>query len=476
MNWIHHRLFAVLGAAATGAAAAPVLARRGARVRVYDCRPASELPEAILGLQDLADLRLGDPEYPGIEECDAIVPSPGVPAEAPVLRAAVARGIPVLSEIEVAYRLARAPIVGITGTNGKTTTVFLAAAILERAGKQVQVAGNALAGGYQVPLIQAADQMPPEGFIVAEISSFQLEWVEQFRPKIAVITNVTPDHLNRHGTMEAYVEAKARILDAQGPGDWRVLNLENDVTRSLRARGSGRLLQFGRAPHDGEGTWTETRAGRRWIRGRLDGVEQDLAPVDMLRVPGEHSVENALAACAVALAAGCSPAAMQEALSLFTGVADRLEHVARIRGVDYVNNTMCTNVAAAVRSIEAYDRPLVLIAGGKDKGSDFDPLGETIAHRVKALVAIGDDGPRVAESARRHGFERIRMATSMRAAVSAASAEAGAGDVVLLAPGCASFDWYSSFEARGRDFKNEVQRLVDAERTPGAGGDELSEQ
>jgi UDP-N-acetylmuramoylalanine--D-glutamate ligase len=461
MSEFEGKLIGVIGAAATGLAAAPVLARLGARVRVYDARPVSELGEAVSSLAEHAELLLGDESCPGIEECDVVVPSPGVPADAPVLQEAVGRGQPVLSEIEVAYRISRAPIVAVTGTNGKTTTVLMAAAILTEAGLEVQVAGNTLAGGFQVPLIRAAETMPADGWIVSEISSFQLEWVRLFRPRVAVITNITADHLNRHRTVNAYVAAKARLLEAQTLEDWTVLNLENAATLDLMPRARGRLLRFGREPHGWEGTWAERAGGRRWLRGRLDDAVRNLAPADLLRVPGEHTVENALAACAVGVAAGCSAEAMERALAEFPGVPDRLEHVRRIAGADYVNNTMCTNVDAAVRSIQAYDRPVVLIAGGKDKGLDFDPLGRVIAERVKALVAIGADGPAIAESARRHGFDRIRQAGSMREAVRAAAAEAAPGDVVLLAPACASFDWYRSFEARGEDFKAEVRALAE---------------
>jgi len=465
MSEFQGKLIGVIGAAATGRAAAPALAGLGARVRVYDERTAEALGETICQIAPYAELFLGDAHYSGIEECDLIVPSPGVWADAPVLRAAVERGTPVLSEIEIAYRISQAPIIAITGTNGKTTTVMMVADILRADGRQVQVAGNTLAGGFQVPLIQAAATLPGNAWIVAEISSFQLEWVQRFRPRVAIITNITADHLNRHGTVAAYTEAKARLLDAQTEADWRVLNRENEATRELMARGSGHLLQFGRERHSEEGAWAEQVAGRRWLRARLSGRELDLLPVDQLKVPGEHTLENALAAAVAGLAVGCQPEAIAAGLAEFKGVADRLEYVCQIDGVDYVNNTMCTNVDAAVRSIEAYDRGVVLIAGGKGKGLDFEPLGRAIAERVKALVAIGDDGPEIAESARRHGFERISRATSMAEAVQQAAAVAEAGDVVLLAPACASFDWYSSFEARGQDFKQAVNRLASEEKT-----------
>lgn len=464
-----NKLIAVLGAAATGVAAAPVLARRGARVRVYDAKSAADLGAAVEKLQPHAELRLGDAHYSGIEECDLVVTSPGVPADAPVLQEAVRRGTPVLSEIEVAYRISRAPIVAVTGTNGKTSTVFMSAAVLEAAGLQVQIAGNTLAGGFQVPLIQAADTLPESAWIVAEISSFQLEWVQRFRPRVAVITNITADHLNRHGTVEAYIAAKANLLKAQTSEDWTVLNLDNEATRGLVAQAQGRLLRFGRAPHAWEGTWAEGEGAERVLRGRLDDRVLELLPASLLRVPGDHTIENALAAAAVGMAAGVSPEAIRDGLSRFSGVADRLEYVCTLNGVDWINNTMCTNVDAAVKSVQAYDRPVVLIAGGKDKGLDFDPLGRVIAERVKHLVAIGAAGPAIAGAARRHGFERIDEVGSMREAVRKAAAVAAAGDVVMLAPACASFDWYTSFEARGRDFKAEVKLLQEANERVGNG-------
>jgi UDP-N-acetylmuramoylalanine--D-glutamate ligase len=455
-----NQLIGVIGAGATGLAAAPLLARLGARVRVFDAKPADLLGEAPARLEQCAELRLGDPHYSTIEECDLVVTSPGVPRHAPVLQEALRRGQPVLSEIEVAYRVARAPIVAVTGTNGKTTTVMMIAAILRAAGRDVRVAGNTLAGGVQTPLIEAAEAMPPNGWIVAEISSFQLEWVDRFRPRVAVVTNITADHLDRYRDAADYASAKARLLDAQEPGDAVVLNIDNAATRALADRARGRLLRFSRQPHEWEGCWVAGAGAGRCIRGRLDGVTRDLVQTAALRVPGEHNVENALAACAAAMPLAVEPDAMSLALSHFEGVADRLEYVTTVRGVDYINNTMCTNVDAAVRSIEACDRPVVLIAGGRDKGLDFDPLGCAIARHVKALVTIGADGCRIAEAARAHGFDRITAAATMGEAVRTAARLAGAGDIVLLSPACASFDWYPGFEARGADFKAEVRKLA----------------
>ncbi|MBM3457773.1 MAG: UDP-N-acetylmuramoyl-L-alanine--D-glutamate ligase [Armatimonadetes bacterium] len=450
----------ILGAAATGLAAAPVLARRGARVRVFDARPAEQLGEAPGRLAPYAALYLGreDPEL--LEGCDLLIPSPGVPASSGFLQAALRRGIPVLSEIEAAYRIMTARLIAVTGTNGKTTTVFMTAAALQAAGYQTRVAGNTLARGYQTPLIQTADEASPDEWIVAEVSSFQLEWVEQFRPNIAVITNITSDHLNRHGTVAAYAAAKARLFAAQTAADWSVLNRDDPVSAGLRDRTRGRLLQIGRARHEAEGGWIQPGSeGKPELWLRLRGQESVAWSGARLQVPGQHNLENALAACCCAAAAGADLARAATGLARFPGVPDRLESLGTWNGIEFVNNTMCTNVDAAIRSLEAYERPVILIAGGRNKGLDFAPLGAVIAQRVKLLVSIGDDGPEIEQAARRYGFQAIRRAESMAAAVREAASGAAAGDVVLLAPACASFDWFRSFEERGAVFRAEVERL-----------------
>ncbi len=455
------RTVAILGAAATGRAAAPVLIRRGARVIVYDARDEEQLGVAARELRAAgAELRAGDPKCRGIESADLVIPSPGVAAESEVLRAARARGTPVLAEIEVAGALARAPIIAVTGTNGKTTTVMMAAAALRAAGQEVLVGGNALAGGYQVPLIAAADRAPKGSWIVAEVSSFQLEWTVRFRPRVAVITNISADHINRHGTIDAYAAAKARLLDAQEGGDWTVLNCDNPLAAALGPRARGGLAWFTRRERPALGGWVELRQGEPWLVIDLAGTPEPVCPRGAVRIPGEHSVENALAAAIAARAAGAPAQPIGRALAGFRGVPDRLEYVRTVRGVEFVNNTMCTNVDAAVRSLEAYAQPVVAIAGGKDKGSDFAPLGAVIARRGRHLVTIGADGDRIGAAAREAGFRAVTAAGSMEDAVRQAAAAARPGDVVMLAPACASFDWYGSFEERGADFKAAVARLA----------------
>jgi len=457
------RTIAIIGAAATGCAAAPVLARRGARCLVYDEKPEHELAAAIAALRPLpgVELRLGDPTCAGIEAADLILPSPGVDPAGELLAAARRRGQPILSEIEIAYRIARAPIVAVTGTNGKTTTVLMIAAALQAAGFAATVCGNTRAGGQQRPLIAAADVASPEEWLVAEVSSFQLELTERFAPRVAVITNITSDHLDRHRTLAAYIAAKARILAAQRPADWAVLNADNPATRDLDGQVRGRRLWFTRGEPPERGGWVESRDGERWLCVRVAEASEPLLPARALRIPGEQTIENALAAACAARAVGAPAEAIARALAAFRGVPDRLEYVMTLRGVDYVNNSMCTNVDAAVRSVRAYDRPLVVIAGGREKGSnDFAPLGRALAERARALVTIGVHGERIAAAARAAGLAEIHAAESMETAVRCAARLARPGDVVLLAPACASFDWFRNFEDRGEAFRAAVRALA----------------
>jgi UDP-N-acetylmuramoylalanine--D-glutamate ligase len=447
----------LIGLAATGLAAARVLRSRGEEVVAHDRKRAAELAEILPELAALGvECRIGPDAYRGVEEADLVIPSPGVPADAEPLARAAARKIPIRAEIEVAGELARAPILAVTGTNGKTTTVLMLAEMLAAAGRKVWVAGNLLAGGRQMPLIAAAEKALPADWIVAEVSSFQLEWSRTFCPRVGVITNITADHMDRHGTVASYIAAKARLLDAQTEEDAAVLNWDNPATRGLSERGRARKLWFSRREPVEAGTWLDEQ-GRLLVAGPASVA---FGSRSLLHVPGEHMVENALAAAAAALDVGVPPEAITKALRDYRGAPDRMEHVATIDGREFVNNTMCTNVDAAIRSLEAYDRPVVLIAGGKDKGSDFEPLGRTIARCAKWLVTIGADGPRIADSARRAGFDRISEAASMEEAVAIAARAADPGDVVLLAPACASFDWYRGFEERGRAFKSAVDNLA----------------
>ena len=462
---------AVLGAGVAGLAVAEALAKRGCRVTVYDRLPLEKLRPAAVRLEAVGARLIAADDHTGLDAADLIVPSPGAAVGNPLVDQAQARGQAILAEIEVAQRLMRSPLIGVTGTNGKTTTVLWAAAMLEAGGVAATVAGNTLAGGYQLPLAAAAEEAAPETWIVAEISSFQLALAREFRPRIAAITNVTSDHLDRHGTVQAYAAAKRRLISAQGPGDYVILNAGDPTSSAWASEAAAAVLLVSSVALPERGAGVDQ--GRLCLR--LEGETVDLGAADELPIPGRHTIENALMAALTARLAGAEVEGIRTAMRDFSGVADRLEDLGEVAGVLFVNNSMCTNVAAAVRSIEAYDRPVVVIAGGEDKGSDFDPLGRTLKDRARAVVTLGRDGYRIAASAVRAGMSEaaIREARSMQEAVEQAQRLSQPGDVVLLAPACASFDMFESFQHRGQVFRECVEALRNQEKAPAVGAKKL---
>ena len=444
---------AVIGMARTGMAVAEVMADLGARVVLYDKKPAGELTEALTEAR-----RLGAEARPGtdivdFDSIDMLVTSPGVPRGAAVFAEAERRGVEVVSEIELAYRVSRAPIVAVTGTNGKTTTTILIGSILAEDGRETYIAGNVAAGEIKLPLITAAHKASANGMIAAEISTFQIEWISAFRPKVALLLNVTGDHLDRHASWEEYAALKARIFENQTADDFAVINAENSFTASLAPRLKARVLRFARLSPVDEGAF---------VRGdelvvRLDGRETVACRKSDILLRGEHNVENVLAAACAAIALGVKPESLVAAVRKLKPVEHRLEPVAVIDGVEYINNSMCTNVDAAVRSVEAIEKPQIVIAGGKDKGLDYAPLGEAFKRKAKHVVLIGASADILREAAENAGFRALSDAGSMKEAVEIARSLAEPGDAVVLTPGCASFDMFSSFEERGQVFKDCVE-------------------
>ena len=437
MTEFKDKTVAVIGLARSGLACCEVLTQLGAHVIPYDGKPADQIAEAVAEVTALGlTARTGGAalDY-GI--LDYVVTSPGVRAGAAVLQEAVAAGVPVLGEIEAAYRIARAPILAITGTNGKTTTTVLLGEMLRAAGIETYIAGNIAAGDIAMPLIKAAFLAPPEAAIVAEISSFQLEWVSTFRPKVAALLNITPDHLDRQ-TWEEYVAAKWRIFAYQTKDEVAVLPLP--LMREPQAKD---------------------------LRGSvvLSGMPGQVAALRMgtRRLPGQHNIENICAAAAMATAFGVGIEPIRQVATTFTGVVHRLEYVGTRDGVKYVNNSMCTNAAAFEKSLEALPEPKVVIAGGVYKGDDVAKLGEAVAkNAVRALVLIGRSAPEIEASARAAGFGNVTHADTLQEAVTQAKALAQAGDTVLLAPACVSFDMFRDFEDRGEQFKAAVRDLPPA--------------
>jgi UDP-N-acetylmuramoylalanine--D-glutamate ligase len=451
MDWQNKRV-AVLGLGKSGLAIAKVLAAKGARVIASDSRTREELQEVAAALPEGVDLEAGSHANACLE-ADLIVVSPGVPGSLPVLQAAEADGVEVIGEIELAYRLAEAgpaaPIVAITGTNGKTTTTTLVGEIFKAAGLNAPVGGNI---GH--PLVLLAEE--PVDWLIAEVSSFQLETVHQFRPHIAAWLNFTDDHLNRHGTREAYFAAKKRIFAQQTPEDWAVLNADDPALSALIDGLTARVLPFSLSGTIAQGIVISDG----WIVWRQDGDEVPVAPIADIQLRGEHNLENCLAATAMALAAGIAPGTIAHALREFRAVEHRIEPVAVIDGAQWYNDSKGTNYDSTIKAIESFNEPLVLIAGGRDKGGAITPMIDAIARRVSHTVLIGEAAPYFERVLRAAGYEAITMAADLPAALQAARAQAVAGGVVLFSPACASFDMFRNYEERGRLFKEQVRDLA----------------
>jgi UDP-N-acetylmuramoylalanine--D-glutamate ligase len=359
--------------------------------------------------------------------------------------------VPIVGEIELAYRTMTAEFVAITGTNGKTTTTALTGALLAESGRPVLVGGN-----IGRPLSVEALVFPGEGWVVAEVSSFQLETSDAFRPHVAAVLNVTPDHLDRHGSLAAYADAKARILRAQGSGDWAVLNADDPGAAGLAPRVTARLLWFSRRQPVRAGAWV--RDG--WVTLRLDSGTQAVCPVSDIFLRGSHNLENVLAAAACAGALGVPAERLRAAIRAFRAVPHRLEWIRDRGGVAFFNDSKGTNVDATLKALAAFAEPIVLIAGGRDKGQRFEDLAAASRGRVKAAIVIGEGRATLGPALR--AVTHVEEAESMGDAVRRAAALAVAGDVVLLSPACASFDLFRDYEHRGAVFAEEVRALPEA--------------
>ncbi len=439
----------VVGLGKSGVASALFLKSRGARVTVSDSKPEAELRNEILLLLDhgitVETGGNGDRTFRGQ---DLIVVSPGVPFDAPQLEQARALGEPVIGEVELAAQFLPGPIVAITGANGKTTTTTLAGEIIE-AGKFPTLVG----GNIGTPAISFADQARPDTWAVLEVSSFQLETIVSFRPRVAVILNITPDHLDRHKTFANYVNAKARIFENQRPDDFAVLNADDPTTAGLAGRTRAPLFWFSRKKEVEKGSFV--RSGHILFR---DGKsEREIMPVSEIPLKGAHNLENVLAGVSIGALAGCQPEQIREAVRNFKAVEHRLEFVAKVAGVDYYNDSKATNVDATIKALESFPANIHLILGGKDKGSDYSLLNELLRERVKRVYTIGAAAAKIESQIA--GTETVPSQT-LENAIRSASESATSGDIVLLAPACASFDQFENYEHRGRVFKEIVHSLA----------------
>jgi UDP-N-acetylmuramoylalanine--D-glutamate ligase len=434
----------VVGLARSGVAAARTLNALGAVVTVTDKKPADQLTAQIAALGSGA-IRVEAGGHPdGIFiETDLIVLSPGVP-KIPQVVAARQRGVKVISELELAWLLSGSPFIGITGTNGKSTVTTLTGLMLQKAGKRVLVAGNiGNALTEDISLLRGRD------WIVAELSSFQLEDIETFRPSVAAILNVTQDHLDRYRDIAEYAAAKARIFENQTKKDVLVLNFDDPIVKAFAKRTPATVVPFSRM--------LRFNPGMCVLNGYIEYDGKRLCRTAEIKIRGVHNLENAMAAAAMALAAGADRESVADVLREFPGLEHRLEFVREKSGVAYINDSKGTNVGAVVKSVEGFAQPVILIAGGLDKGSDFSPLYDLFKQKVKLLVLIGKAADKMAK-ALGTATETVFAAT-LQEAVRLASAKAASGDVVLLSPACASFDMFRDFEDRGRQFKDAVKAL-----------------
>ncbi len=442
----------VVGMGRSGLAAIALLRRHDAIVSATDVKPLTELPDVARQFEAWnVPFSVQTPEV--FRNHDLIVLSPGVPTDLPELQAVRAQGTPVIGEVELAGCFLQGRSIGITGSNGKTTTTALTGHILRESGIAVQVGGNI--GNPPTNMVAASR---PEQWNVLELSSFQLETIERFRVDVAAVLNITPDHLDRHHSMDAYIAAKRRIFETQQPGDAAVLNAGDSLCRSLAASAASAPVWFSSTERPSSGLWIE--GGAVVCNGGR------LIPLAEIPLRGRHNVENVMAASAVAHVAGASLESIAAAIRTFPGVEHRLEYVSAIGGVDYYNDSKATNVDAALKALDAFPGGLWVILGGKDKGSDYTVLREALAEKARAVLLIGAASGKIAGHL--GGAVELLDCGTLANAVGEASRRARPGDTVLLAPACASFDQFHSYEHRGAEFKRLVAELhARANRTEG---------
>lgn len=442
----------VIGMAKSGVSSAALLCRLGADVTVYDVKKREDIPQELLQELDgcVYHDMLGKEPTDIIPEMDILVLSPGVPLGLPFIRKAYELGKHVIAEIELGFAVSKADFIAITGTNGKTTTTALTGEIFKNAGIPTHVLGN-----IGVPITQEAMQTQPGDVVVAETAALQLDTIESYRPRESAILNITEDHLDRYGTLENYIAAKAKIFKNQTPEDYCVLNYDNEIVRELEGQISAKVIWFSTEKVVEDGAFVEEGE----IRFSLNGRKRNIMPAAELRIPGHHNLENALAATALACLYGIAPDVIAHTLRTFPGVEHRIEFVRTVNGVTFINDSKGTNPDATVNAIRAMAAPTVLILGGYDKKNDFVPLFEAFTPLIKAVIVLGDTAEKLMEAAEYCGYRNYICANGFEDAVLKAYSIADEGDNVLLSPACASWDMFPNFEERGRIFKEIVNGL-----------------
>jgi UDP-N-acetylmuramoylalanine--D-glutamate ligase len=452
---LHGKRVLVVGLARTGIATAKFLKTKGSLVTTTEVQPREEMKEAVEELKGIGiSMEWGGHQIETFLKQDIIVVSPGVDLSIHPIQKAVGQGVRVISEIELAYSFIRVPIIAVTGTNGKTTTTLLIGAMLKEDGKKVGVGGN-----VGEPLVLFTNGKDRWEVLVVEISSFQLEAIEDFRPRISVLLNITEDHLDRYSRYEDYIDAKMRIFANQNSEDWAILNRDDPIMTRYRAKVKAKKVLFSLREKLDEGTFSNGQS----ISLRL-GREVEEYSLSKTPLKGIHNVENMMAALTAARVFGCSKKAVQKVLNRFEGLEHRLEFVREIEGVRFYNDSKGTNVGSVVKSLQSFSEPVILIAGGKDKNGDLSPLKELVRERVKYLILMGEAQERMAREL--GGQTDTVLAKTMEEAVSLARQKAKGGEVVLLSPACSSFDMFKDYKERGRVFKEEVLKLSTKSQAP----------
>ena len=444
---LRNKKVAVIGVGKTGLATARFLAGRGARIALTDEKPVRVWEDALSELTDLhADLTIVPYGPEILAGADLVVPSPGVYPSNPILLDALRREMPIVSELELASRFLKTPLVAITGTNGKTTVTTLIGEILRAAGKRVFIGGN-----IGAPLIGYVDGPQEAKWAVIEVSSFQLQWIRDFHPSIALLLNITSDHIDYHGSFAAYRQIKESIFFRQIACDLAILNADETSTESLIGRLTAQVECFSSSTAVACGMFL---TGEKLVRVSPAG-EREEYPLGMIRITGHHNIENVMAATLAARACGCAPPEIIRAVEGFRGIAHRIEYAGEKNGVRFYDDSKGTNVGAVMRALQSFSQPVILLLGGRDKEGDFKTLAPLIRERVRELILFGEAREKI--NGLIGGVVHTQLAATMKEAVATARSLASSGDVVLLSPGCTSFDEFADYKARGRVFQELVR-------------------
>jgi UDP-N-acetylmuramoylalanine--D-glutamate ligase len=440
---LEKRKILVVGLGLTGLETVKFLLGKGAQIRASDITPLEKLPHEINEFRKKGvGIETGFHRKETFLWADTVVLSPGVSFNIPPVQEAVAHGIEVMSEIELASRFIKTPVIAVTGSNGKTTTCNLIASILQKGGRKVFLGGN-----IGTPLIEVAERDHGYDFLVLELSSFQIQGINEFKPYIATILNLSPNHLDHHGDFEEYVQSKMKLFINQEGGDWAIYNADDHLVATYLPTIKSRKIPFGKEPME-NGVFYD---------GRCIKFGEDAYDLTNMKLLGAHNIENAMAAVAVSRIVGCRPAQIEKIISEFKPLPHRIEFVRFFKGAQFYNDSKSTSPGATLRALECFARPIILISGGKDKGLNYDVLKDEIRNKVRLLVLFGESRFRM--QGQLGGHSDTSLASSLEEALETAVAGVNSGDTILFSPACSSFDMYSSYEERGRVFKELVQRL-----------------